>query len=74
MTKDQIKLEILNSDLEEIFEDYFRINSKLANDLKIHQEFSLHEKAFHIDQENMNWIILNLSDDELEFLKLKCRM
>lgn len=75
MTKDEIKYKILNSDLKEILEEYFRIDIKLANTLQVYYEFSLHEKAFYVlDQETHHWIILNLTDDELDFLKLKCRM
>lgn len=68
----QLKEEILNSELEQILPNCFRINKDICNKYDIHTDFNYNYSRISVfDEIFATWIDLELTPEEIEFVKLK---
>lgn len=72
MNKDKLKEEILNSKLEQILPGCFRINESVCYKYNIHSDFDFNHNRISVFSEiSCNWVDLELTQDEANYLKLK---
>ena len=72
MDKNKIKHDILNSELEQILPGCFRINESICYKYNIHSDFDFNHNRISVFSEiSCTWVDLELTKDEVCYLKLK---